>query len=441
MKCQVCDRDHGTLLSICPACGAMMNDTVREELAPKVTPSGNLRPAILPPPPVNAVAPTKNPYRVPPPAMASTHTPSVVLAPLPKPLKAVTAPLRNPKTSQTLVEFQTKSAPVPEWRLQMQNAVRARQGSGAQASAVATAPAPVTTTVSSAPEANLDIASLDELMDPRLGSALKRIAESRASFAAAPAKPAEQRTAARPATSAPPKNFPFDVVERNADAPVKNSELRSSATTLPKPTLVAPIKLDTSRLPKIEAPLSPVEESQEVDKSEPMIIKSTGDLDNRKRIFIAAEKPLDELVEQETDDDEIEDLAPIGLRFNAGFFDLIMCTVATMVLLSPFAFSNREWFSLSSLLVFAGVLGLTTFVYCTLTVGFYGRTFGMKIFSLEVVDAEENEYPTLAQAAASSGLYLASLLFLGVGFVAVLFNEERRALHDLLSGTIVVRQF
>jgi len=65
----------------------------------------------------------------------------------------------------------------------------------------------------------------------------------------------------------------------------------------------------------------------------------------------------------------------------------------------------------------------------------------MKIFSLEVVDAEENEYPTLAQAAASSGLYLASLLFLGVGFVAVLFNEEGRAMHDLLSGTIVVRQF
>jgi len=419
----------------------MMNDTVREDLAPKVTPSGNLRPPILPPLPVNAVAPTKNPYRVPPPAMASLHTPSVVLAPSPKPLKAVTAPLRNPKTSQTLVEFQTKSAPVPEWRLQMQNAVRARQGAGSLTSAVATAPAPVARTVQEAPEADLDNTGLDELMDPRLGSALKRIAESRASFAATPAKPAEQRTAARPAASSPLKNFPFDVVERNTDPPVNNAELRASATSLPKPTLVAPIKLDTSRLPKMDVPLLPVEESNEIGKSESMIIKSTGDLDNRKRIFIAAEKPLDRIVEQETDDDEIEDLAPIGLRFNSGFFDLIMCTVATMILLSPFAFSNREWFSLSSLLVFAGVLGLTTFVYCTLAVGFYGRTLGMKIFSLEVVDAEENEYPTLAQAAASSGLYLASLLFLGVGFIAVLFNEEGRAMHDLLSGTIVVRQF
>ena len=32
MKCQVCNRNLAPTLSICPACGTMMNDSVREEL-------------------------------------------------------------------------------------------------------------------------------------------------------------------------------------------------------------------------------------------------------------------------------------------------------------------------------------------------------------------------------------------------------------------------
>jgi len=66
---------------------------------------------------------------------------------------------------------------------------------------------------------------------------------------------------------------------------------------------------------------------------------------------------------------------------------------------------------------------------------------GMRLFSLEIVDAMENEYPTLQQAAISSSLFLISLAFAGSGFITAFFNEERRAIHDLLSGTIVVREF
>ncbi len=65
----------------------------------------------------------------------------------------------------------------------------------------------------------------------------------------------------------------------------------------------------------------------------------------------------------------------------------------------------------------------------------------MRIFSLEIVDAEENEYPTIQQAAVHSSIYLVSLALGGVGFVTMMFNEEKRAIHDLLSGTIIVREF
>ena len=43
MNCPVCTRDLASTLSICPSCGAMMNDSVREELEAKIT-SGRLRP-------------------------------------------------------------------------------------------------------------------------------------------------------------------------------------------------------------------------------------------------------------------------------------------------------------------------------------------------------------------------------------------------------------
>ena len=81
------------------------------------------------------------------------------------------------------------------------------------------------------------------------------------------------------------------------------------------------------------------------------------------------------------------------------------------------------------------------FLYMTVCLGFSGKTLGMRLFSLELVDAAENEYPTLHQAAVNSAVYILSLIFGGTGFLTVFFNEERRAAHDLLSGTILVREF
>jgi uncharacterized RDD family membrane protein YckC len=80
------------------------------------------------------------------------------------------------------------------------------------------------------------------------------------------------------------------------------------------------------------------------------------------------------------------------------------------------------------------------FLYLTTSLAFIGRTFGMRLFSLELVDVDENAYPTLHQAAVSSAVYLLSLAFAGVGFVPIFFNEERRAAHDILSGTILIRE-
>lgn len=432
MNCPVCDRDLVATLSICPSCGAMMNDSVREELALKITPSGNLNRSIpLPSEPLPAPPAMKkqNPFAVPPPAVRHSATAELAVA----------------KTSQTLVEFQPSATAVPEWRLQMQNAVRARRGTEVgTATAVAPAPALLRTNGSAALKAQPVEQFIPENSDPRLGNALKRIAQSRDSFKAAE----PERKAFPPREPVAERQYPFEVVEPVAFSPeMPRVERKATVNQPPRPSLVTStpaippitLKRDTNKLPKIAEiiPETIVETEIEPEVKE---VRKRFEFENIKRIFIPAEKPEIE-AEIEEEFDEIEDLAPIGTRFGAGLFDFVIGTAVSLAILSPFAITASDWATMSGLLILCITTAAVLFTYLTLSVGLYGRSIGMRIFSIETVDAEKNVYPTIKQAAINSAVYLASTPFVGAGFLTVFFNEENRAAHDIAAGTIVVREF
>jgi uncharacterized RDD family membrane protein YckC len=71
----------------------------------------------------------------------------------------------------------------------------------------------------------------------------------------------------------------------------------------------------------------------------------------------------------------------------------------------------------------------------------YGKTLGMRMFGLELIDANASDYPTFHQAAVNSAIFLLTLPIVGAGFVTMVFNEERRAVHDLAAGTLIVTEF
>ena len=96
--------------------------------------------------------------------------------------------------------------------------------------------------------------------------------------------------------------------------------------------------------------------------------------------------------------------------------------------------------SAAGFLAIGASVAIVMFLYLTISLAFVGRTVGMRLFSLELVDVEENAYPTLHQAAVNSAVYLLSIGVAGVGFIPLFFNEERRAAHDILSGTILIRE-
>jgi uncharacterized RDD family membrane protein YckC len=67
-----------------------------------------------------------------------------------------------------------------------------------------------------------------------------------------------------------------------------------------------------------------------------------------------------------------------------------------------------------------------------------GQTLGMRALKLRVIDVY-GEPPSVTRAALRTLGYLASAATLGLGFVWVGFDAEKRGLHDWIAGTYVIR--
>ena len=416
----------------------MMNDSVREELQPKISTrlSPRMNTSAAPAFERRPVAPSPRPAVAPPVAAK----------------KRTTTGLVTHKTSQTLVEFQNKNTSVPDWRIKLQNAVQQRKGGGAETTTAEVANFPdkfsnnkeATLKAAGSPQADAEAAVMKS--DPRVANAMRRIEESLKTFQELPPRSKKPSAPMRP-LGVVPTSAPSFGSAATVPAPAR-------INTAPKPMLVStPIleKRDTNKLPPIEHVAKPeigiaepvLERIDEVDEARKL---QSGSLPvgfpAPHRIEIRSENV--ETNAPETDGlnaDEIEDLAPVSMRFGAGLFDFIIGGFTSMLLLSPLAFTNAEWFTPASLLTFVGTWSVVMFIYMTACLGFFGKTMGMRLFQLELVDAIDNEYPTIRQASINSSLFIISLAFAGAGFLAMYFNEERRALHDLLSGTIIVREF
>lgn len=453
----------------------MMNDSVREELALKISPIvKSVRPAIqkeIPKPQVQPPAPVSTPAQtaaihtsIQPEYQAEMVEPAPIQPPVqPKPIQAQkpqTAEIASKATSPTLIDFRHKNAVVPEWRLHLQNAVRKRQDYRSHTetetiSTVAHAVQPMTLATSGATALQAEtIQETNPLVagNPKLEAAMRRIEQSRRKYFAEEEKPKPHLTAV---PKPQPKTFPYAVPNQTPEAAPQPKPENVALKTPPRTFLIekkpeiaiqtAVEKFDTNKLP----PLSQVMKTATRVES-----RSTGLKAPENKIKIEA--PFDDFIEEiadvtayaeteafaQTEDEfeEIDDCASVSQRFNAGLFDLIIGSFLSFILLSPFMLLNGNLFTFQGLLAFLATCAIVMFVYLTVSIGFMGRTFGMRLFSLEIIDIEENDYPTFHQAAVNSCVYLFSLALGGIGFLPLFFNSEKRAAHDLLAGTMVVRE-
>lgn len=381
-----------------------------------------------------------------------------------------TAEIGSKMTSPTLVEFQNRNAELPDWRLHLKNAVQKRMSqteepcdSASGADSIREMPAPsYQVSGSAALKAEVTAETRPGSVDnEQLAKALRRIESSRQKYyVTEPVEANEQEEPARPA-----KEYPFKIAARNDNpVPAPEVEQKSSVNFPPKPQLVPTQPGETKRsrdlydTSELDPQFVPARISSSFEtrpatapkarRETPVAETGTEIPPVPEKTVAVTEKTASDTVPAATETAaeeplaaaETDDLASFALRFNSGVFDLIIGSFASLVLLSPFMLLGGNWFSVSGLIAFAATCAIVMFIYLTTTLGLFGKSFGMHLFALELIDFESDEYPSFHQAAVSSSLYLVSLSFGGLGFITALFDEDRRAVHDLVSGTLVVRE-
>ncbi len=142
------------------------------------------------------------------------------------------------------------------------------------------------------------------------------------------------------------------------------------------------------------------------------------------------------------------ELAGIGTRFAAYFVDGIICNIITMIayvlslmvvgLLAGMVGGRSPVFAiLAFTLVMGIVLGFNIFYYVYF-IGKNGQTPGKKLCKIKVVNADGSRV-SYAKAAGRYFGYMLSALILCLGFLMAAWDPEKRALHDRLCDTRVIK--
>ncbi len=131
--------------------------------------------------------------------------------------------------------------------------------------------------------------------------------------------------------------------------------------------------------------------------------------------------------------------APIFTRIVSGFVDLfVICLIA-----SPMAalvqFYALDWSEPRTIAFLTGSFVVVTFLYLTVNTALTGRTLGMRLLSLRVVDARTGLIPTGGQSARRALVYILSLAPAGIALMYTFIDRERQTPHDRFSRTAVVR--
>jgi uncharacterized RDD family membrane protein YckC len=131
--------------------------------------------------------------------------------------------------------------------------------------------------------------------------------------------------------------------------------------------------------------------------------------------------------------------APVFLRMLSALADLAVVALFSSPVLALTKFTHLEWQNPRLIGLEVITFLVVGFLYLTVSVAFTGRTIGMKLFSLRVVDARTGLIPTGSQSAGRSVVYLLSLVAAGIALIYAFINSERHTFHDRFTRTSVIR--
>src|SRR5215467_10328714 len=134
--------------------------------------------------------------------------------------------------------------------------------------------------------------------------------------------------------------------------------------------------------------------------------------------------------------------AGFASRFGSFVVDLVVLTGIFMLALAAINFAASVVtgqdiaFNRGNLWVVIAYLAWG-FIYFAHFWGLNGRTAGGALFGLQVLTGEGGDVSG-RRAIGRTLAFPLSFLILGLGFLGILLGDQRRALHDVLAGTVVV---
>jgi uncharacterized RDD family membrane protein YckC len=308
-------------------------------------------------------------------------------------------------------------------------------------------------------------------LNPLVAAALRRIERARASepvtrstsgrghAATAAARVVEERPIEAPEPVAPPP--PPLVVVQPKQTPKPEPTLAVQAEQAgveeyaeevePQAAVVQTSTTQTAVTREVEAVAEPVKRSEVVQatmqasvsaesEAQPSASRQPRHISGVLDEFWLERQGIELLPKVEEKELTYDDRAPRGKRMVAAFIDLI----AVVLLCAPFAAAIEltigNWQDTRVSSSMALIAALVIFLYHTCSIALAGHTPGMRFCSLHAVDARKACVPTTGQCARRALVYLISLATGGLGLLYSLFDAEGRTVHDILSGTVVVRK-
>ena len=134
--------------------------------------------------------------------------------------------------------------------------------------------------------------------------------------------------------------------------------------------------------------------------------------------------------------------AGIASRFAAFVADVVVLTGIFLLGLAAFNFAasiltgRSVHFDRSDIRVVIAYFAWV-FIYFALFWGLNGRTAGGALFGVQVLTGDGGDVSGL-RAIGRTLAFPLSFLILGLGFLGILLGDQRRALHDVIAGTVVV---
>ena len=339
-----------------------------------------------------------------------------------EPAATVTVKQSEPrKQTPSLIEFPgiNKNA-LPEWRKELSERVREKQERRAreavlEASGVAT----VATDTSEPATPTLELLPQTELppLNPIVEAALKRIERAHLESSSFSGGGAALATAVA-----------YDEPEEFAEV---NDTSRASSPGLDSESVVESMPAEkTHNLSVVPNPAPTMEEPSPIRRKPKRLIGETND----PALNYLDTVPTALLVERR------EYVAASTLRRAlSGAMDLAIVLTLTAPLLALNNLTRLQWQNWRVVAFSAGSFLLVGFLYLTIVTAFTGRTLGMRLCSLRIVDARNGLIPTGGQSAARAFIYLLSLASGGILWLYVFINSEKNTLQDRFTRTSVIR--